>query len=70
VHECGLASDHPARGVLYSAVFAVAPLDYAGENGLHTVELGCGHPIPKKVRGASQTRLWHVREAGPVGGHR
>lgn len=61
--EIGMSDDDAAadrRHDVYGALVFDAPLQYALARGLRSVELGPGHPYPKRNRGAIQTPLWHI----------
>lgn len=57
--EIGLSDTDDRRGV-YGALVFDAPVAYALDRRLLSVELGPGHPYPKRSRGATQTPLWHI----------
>ncbi|MFG2109688.1 hypothetical protein [Micromonospora chersina] len=60
LYEVGLPAAHPTRRALYAAMVFAAPLRYAREHPVRSIVLGCGHPEPKRIRGAVQTPLYHV----------
>jgi hypothetical protein len=64
VQDCGMVNNHPHRALMYAGVMFIGPLDYANDQKLDVVEVGCGHPFPKQLRGATQTRLWHTLLGG------
>ena len=65
LYEVGLRAGHPHRARLYTAVVFDAPLRYSLDRGLRSIELGCGHPHPKRHRGAVQTPLYNIYYAMP-----
>jgi hypothetical protein len=60
LYEIGMRDDFPQRRSLYASLCFVGPLEYAESRGLQSVELGIGHPLPKRIRGARQEPLWHL----------
>jgi hypothetical protein len=59
-YEVGLVDGHPYRHAAYIASIIRGPVTMAAREHLPTVDLGIGHPYPKRVRGAKQVLLWDV----------
>ena len=59
LHELGLA-ETARRHAYYLELAFHAPLRHAFEHGLRRVDLGPGHPVVKRNRGAVQRVSWHL----------
>lgn len=67
-YEIGLVESHPHRHTAYAALAFHLTLELALSGRRNRIELGVGHAYPKRNRGATQTRLWHIFSV-PVGIH-
>ena len=61
LYELGMSDTFGDRRSLYATLGFVEPLRLAVATGMQTLELGVGHPLPKRIRGAVQEPLWHIR---------
>jgi hypothetical protein len=60
--EIGLLNDSTIRQLVYAEVLLYAPIRMASAAGGTEISLGLGSVIPKKLRGATVSKVWAVGE--------
>jgi hypothetical protein len=58
--EIGLTDDPSVRQLVYVEVMLYSPIRLAAATGSEEITLGLGSVIPKKLRGATVTKVWAV----------